>query len=261
MTEKKKCFIIQPFKETKYEERFADIFQPAIEAAGLEAYRVDNDDTADNLIDAIHEGIQKSDICFAEITSKNRNVWYEVGFATALNKLLVLVCEKSCKLPFDVQSRKTIMYEDKNLSSRHFDKLRSDITERAKTLLQNKARINELSEPVSKSPNLGEWRAHILTALAIIASDDDGVTSYALRNEMQQAGFNNLATSIALRDLIKREFAQKKRWIDNEHGGEQYEVIVPTDVALDWLTQSQDELNLSAPPTNKNFALDDAIPF
>jgi len=35
------CFVIQPFDSGKFDKRFMDVYKPAIEAAGLEAYRVD----------------------------------------------------------------------------------------------------------------------------------------------------------------------------------------------------------------------------
>ena len=38
-----KCFVIQPFDNDKYDKRFVDIFKPAIEKSGLEAYRIDKD--------------------------------------------------------------------------------------------------------------------------------------------------------------------------------------------------------------------------
>ena len=37
------CFVIQPFDNGRFDKRYIDTFNPAIEAAGLEAYRVDYD--------------------------------------------------------------------------------------------------------------------------------------------------------------------------------------------------------------------------
>ncbi|MCY3682861.1 MAG: hypothetical protein OXH16_15780, partial [Gemmatimonadetes bacterium] len=98
-----KCFVIQPFNEATYEKRYADTFEPAIRDAGVEPYRVDRDPGADILISAIEKGIEKSDVCFAEITSDNPNVWYELGYARSHGKHVTMVCEKSRKLPFDIQ--------------------------------------------------------------------------------------------------------------------------------------------------------------
>ena len=77
-----KCFVIQPFDNNKYDKRFVDIFKPAIENFGLEAYRIDKDLSVRIPIDEIERNITESQICFAEITTDNPNVWYELGFAS-----------------------------------------------------------------------------------------------------------------------------------------------------------------------------------
>lgn len=79
----KRCFVIQPFDEATYEKRYKDVFAPAIRDADIEPYRVDKDSSADVIISAIEEGIENSDLCFAEITADNPNVWYELGYANA----------------------------------------------------------------------------------------------------------------------------------------------------------------------------------
>ncbi len=40
------CFVIQPFDEGRFDKRYEDVYVPAIEAASLEAYRVDRDPSA-----------------------------------------------------------------------------------------------------------------------------------------------------------------------------------------------------------------------
>lgn len=64
-----KCFVIQPFDNDKFDSRFLDIFKPAIEKAGFEAYRVDKDLSVRIPIDEIEKSINEAQICFAEITS------------------------------------------------------------------------------------------------------------------------------------------------------------------------------------------------
>lgn len=82
----KSCFVIQPFDKDKFDKRFIDVYKPAIEAAGLVAYRVDNDLGARVPIEQIENNIRDSVLCFAEITNDNPNVWYELGFAFASGK-------------------------------------------------------------------------------------------------------------------------------------------------------------------------------
>ena len=38
-----RCFVIQPFDGGKFDKRYEDVFVPAIQAVGLEPYRVDRD--------------------------------------------------------------------------------------------------------------------------------------------------------------------------------------------------------------------------
>jgi hypothetical protein len=61
------CFVIQPFDGAKYDKRFRDIYKPAIEAASLEAYRVDQDSGVLVPIDAIEKGIRQASVCLAGV--------------------------------------------------------------------------------------------------------------------------------------------------------------------------------------------------
>ena len=88
------CFVIQPFDSGKFDKRFDDVYKPAIEAAGLEAYRVDRDPGVDVPIDAIEAGIRSATVCLADITTDNPNVWYELGFAFAAGRPVVMVCSQ-----------------------------------------------------------------------------------------------------------------------------------------------------------------------
>ena len=53
------CFMIQPFDQAKFDRRYKDIFKPAIEKAGFEADRVDEDPSVTVVIDRIEKGIQR----------------------------------------------------------------------------------------------------------------------------------------------------------------------------------------------------------
>lgn len=131
------CFVIQPFDLGKFDKRFTDVYKPAIEAAGLEAYRVDRDPSVLVPIDAIEDGIRKASVCLADITADNPNVWYELGFAFASGRPVVMVCSDERtgkKYPFDIQHRSIIPYLADSPSD--FDKLKENLTIRIKALLQ-----------------------------------------------------------------------------------------------------------------------------
>src|SRR5580698_6596110 len=88
------CFVIQPFDADKFDKRFEEVFSPAIQAAGLDPYRVDRDPSVDVPIDAIESGIRGAAVCLADITTDNPNVWYELGFAFAAGRPVVMVCSQ-----------------------------------------------------------------------------------------------------------------------------------------------------------------------
>jgi hypothetical protein len=98
------CFLIQPFDDGgMFDKRYSEVLRPAIEAAGLEPYRVDEDPTVSIPIDEIQRRIGEAAVCLADISNDNPNVWFELGFAIARRKEAVMICSKSrTRFPFDV---------------------------------------------------------------------------------------------------------------------------------------------------------------
>lgn len=103
-------FVVQPFDQGPFDKRFDDVFAAAISEAGLEAYRVDRDPTVSIPIEDIEAGIRNAEVCLAEITTDNPNVWFELGFAIASQRDVVLICssERKSRFPFDIQHRSII---------------------------------------------------------------------------------------------------------------------------------------------------------
>jgi len=183
------CFVMQPFDGGPYDKRYEDVFSPAIQEAQMEPYRVDNDPTVIIPIDEIEAGIRRADYCLAEISTDNPNVWFELGFAIASGKRVVLVCSEDRKtaFPFDVRHRLILKY--KTESSRDFDKLRQGITEKLVAAREKKidqTTIDDLS-PLAKTQGLSE---HEMVALVVVAQSsicpDDLVSAYKCQGRYEQ---------------------------------------------------------------------------
>lgn len=131
-----KCFVIQPFDNDKFDRRFNDTFKPAILKTQLLPYRIDQDLSVRIPIDEIEKGIFESIICFAEITTDNPNVWYELGYAFACKKDVVMVCseERIGNFPFDIQHRHINKYKTNSKSD--FEQLEDSITQKIVALCQ-----------------------------------------------------------------------------------------------------------------------------
>lgn len=244
------CFVIQPFDKDKFDQRYTDIFEPAIKLAGLEPYRVDRDPTVTIPIERIEEGIKSAKICFAEITTDNPNVWYELGFAFACGKDVVMITEERQKFPFDIQHRHIINY--KTTSKSDFEKLEQDIKNKLLGLLGKQKSVKEIIEnPVKESKGL---KPHELTMLLLIMehqiSNEDTVSIYSIKNDMDKAGFNSLAISISVRELQRKGFIETFK--ESDYNNNEYVACKLTLLGESWIIDNQDILEFRKETNNKN---------
>ena len=131
----KTCFVIMRFDEP-YEERCERIYIPAIKAAGLVPHLAGGPGTGKITLE-MEEGIRNAHICLADISEDNLNVWYELGFAYACNKHVVVVSDQEKRsaddLPFDTRDSWVIFYDKSVDSNKHARKgFQLEITEDAK---------------------------------------------------------------------------------------------------------------------------------
>jgi len=105
------CFVMMPFA-SPLGEYYSKIYEPAIEKAGLKSVRADDDIFGTGkIIDQIWSGINAAKVLVAELTSRNPNVFYELGLAHALKKPVVLVCSNEQDVPFDLKHIRVIYYD------------------------------------------------------------------------------------------------------------------------------------------------------
>jgi hypothetical protein len=105
------CFVMQPFA-SPLGDYYEKIYKPAIEKAGLKPVRADADIFGTGkIMDQVWEGINAAKVLVAELTSRNPNVFYELGLAHALKKPVVLVSSREDDVPFDLQHIRVIYYD------------------------------------------------------------------------------------------------------------------------------------------------------
>lgn len=105
------CFIMQPFK-APHGDYYEKVYRPAAEKAGLQPVRADADIfCTGKIIDQIWSGINAAKVLVAELTTRNPNVFYELGLAHALRKPVVLVSSNEDDVPFDLQHIRVIYYD------------------------------------------------------------------------------------------------------------------------------------------------------
>lgn len=106
----KRCLVLMPF--SRQLRPAYDAYRRASARVNIRCYRVD-DISRPGLITAdIIAAIAQADIIVADLTSKNANVYYELGVAQAVGKDVILTCRKPKRLPFDIAHDRVIFYDD-----------------------------------------------------------------------------------------------------------------------------------------------------
>ncbi|MDP3745227.1 MAG: hypothetical protein Q8Q76_12950 [Methylotenera sp.] len=252
---------MQPFDGGVFDKRYEDIFALAIKDADLEPYRVDQDPKVSIPIQDIETGISDSRICFAEITLDNPNVWFELGFAIAKGKDVVIVCsaERTAKFPFDIQHRSVIRYDVASTSD--FDKLKSQITSKIKAYLQKEETLPKLSELLATSNEIDGLEQHEIVCLAAIAENldypDSGISPYQIKNDMEKSGFTKIAATLAIKGLLEKRLISQVEI--QEWNSEPYQGYKFTENGWGWVLKNQGKFLLKKINPLDNF--DDNIPF
>ncbi|MDP1800441.1 MAG: hypothetical protein Q8L81_03765 [Bacteroidota bacterium] len=106
-----KVFVVMQFS-SPYNELYEDVIKEVCKEFKLQVLRGDETYGPGLILSDITKQINESKIIIAEISPANPNVFYEVGYAHALNKPTILIADKSTKLPFDVSPFRTLFYEN-----------------------------------------------------------------------------------------------------------------------------------------------------
>jgi len=126
-------FVLMPFAK-----EFDDIYQLGIKAccteSGAYCERVDESYFQEGIVSRIYNQISKADIIVAEMTGRSPNVFYEVGYAHALGKRVILLAATAQDIPFDLTQYSTIIH------ARRIVDLKAELKKRIDWCIANPAR-------------------------------------------------------------------------------------------------------------------------
>ena len=211
---KKKCFVIMPFKRL-YKGRYGRIYAPAIEVAGLFPHLAGGAGVS-TITEDIEKGIRNSHICFADISEDNPNVWYELGFAYACGKQVVMVCDRKNrpekKLPFDISVKKVIFHPDVQSATNRAQfqqDIIDDLTEKAAIVpMSIAAPVGGMLSVAHSSdkgfPKLTDNDIKVLEAIIILCDDGEGAVIPAMVPVGMGHDFLSYSRSPEIRANIKK---------------------------------------------------------
>src|SRR5918998_2660756 len=112
------AFVAMPFgikEEIDFNAVFSELIKPALESAGFEVFRADEEIIAGNIRTDMFQELLLADLVVADLSIDNPNVWYELGVRHALRSRGVI--QVQCKrdyLPFDVYVDRSLRYRVKD---------------------------------------------------------------------------------------------------------------------------------------------------
>lgn len=203
-----KCFVMMPISDQGNYERghfdkvYEQIFKPAIEAAGYEPYRVDENKISSSIIEKIFKAIIECDMALCDLSNRNPNVLYELGIRQAYNKPVVLVQDDETEKIFDIAGISTVYYK----SNRLYENVIS-----AKEKIE--AAINSTRE--GKEMSLIQY-INVASA-EYTPEDNENNVNIMLKSILNQ--LSELKEGENLFDYAKRNYFRSVRYVVNKHEG------------------------------------------
>jgi len=114
------CLVLMPFgkkmdsagRVTNFDSVYAEIIAPAVERAGLEPIRADEEKIGGTIHKPMFERLMLCHYAVADITGANPNVFYELGIRHAMRpRSTVIVFGEGTVLPFDIALVRGLAYK------------------------------------------------------------------------------------------------------------------------------------------------------
>jgi hypothetical protein len=112
---RKRCLVFMPFTD-HFSWVLEELVQPAAEKASIDLVRIDLQDHFGDIVESFKQELLEADLVIAVVTGESPNVLYEVGYAHALNKPVLLLCQRNSPkddhqgMPFYVRNHRTEWY-------------------------------------------------------------------------------------------------------------------------------------------------------
>lgn len=109
--DKPRAFAVMQFSPD-FDDVYQDVVREVCVGYDLDILRADEVSGPGLVIGDIIRHLGLAQLVIADITPTNANVYFEVGYALALNKPTILLARKGTPLPFDVAGFRVLFYED-----------------------------------------------------------------------------------------------------------------------------------------------------
>ncbi len=113
-------FVLMPFREEHF-ALYERAVKPALEELGCTVEHAKDVNTVERIVDSIFTQIRRARFLVADTTGKNPNVFYELGYAHALGKKVIMIVQDTHDIPFDVAGLRHIPYKPQQVYALSMD--------------------------------------------------------------------------------------------------------------------------------------------
>lgn len=103
------AFVLMPFS-TEFDDVYKVGIQEVAKKLNIVAERVDEQTFSETILERIYRQIEYADFIIADMSGRNPNVFYEVGYAHAKNKPVILLTKDVHDIPFDLKHHRHLVY-------------------------------------------------------------------------------------------------------------------------------------------------------
>lgn len=114
-------FVLMPFS-TNLVPIFRDSIKKACRKLGVSVARADDIFSASSVIADVWAAIYNAGVIVADCTSRNPNVFYEIGISHTLGKPVVLLAQRDEDVPFDIHYIRYIQYDQSEAGVRRIER-------------------------------------------------------------------------------------------------------------------------------------------
>jgi len=143
---------VEGYTPGHFDRVFKHIIEPACRHSGYEAIRADVTAKTNVIIVDILKNALNCEMAICDLSARNPNVFYELGFRQAFNKKTVLMIDNKTIRPFDISAIRSFEYDSS---------LRIDLVDKA---------IQDLSKALKETQSMKEDETNSLLKLLSIES-------------------------------------------------------------------------------------------
>lgn len=102
-------FVLMPF-EDRFQTIYYNVIKPVVESLGYSVSKADENLSIGTVIEQIQQSIRDARLVVADVSGKNTNVFYELGYAHGLEQNVLIMTTNRDDVPFDISHIRYFQY-------------------------------------------------------------------------------------------------------------------------------------------------------